>query len=191
MKNVKEYNSFLCSLKQASRDKGKNEILVDDEEQDHKVINFDGVKKNICKLYRGESSYSCDAYLKRNDIRYLIEFKNQSEGNVDVTKIRNKAFDSLALLMMNEDLCRSELAENTVLIIVYNTKGYTPDKSSYQPSPSSDKFARKLKELAGKKGQEVYPVKFGLDKYIGELYRNVYTIDVEVFKKEFIPILFG
>lgn len=48
-----------------------------------------------------------------------------------------------------------------------------------------------MKELAGKKGLESYPVKFGLQPYIGELYRNIYTVDVEVFQNEFFPILFG
>lgn len=191
MKKVKEYRSFLCSLSEVSRDKENHEILIHDEDADHRVVNFDGVKKNICKFYRGDGTCSCDAYLEKNNIRYLIEFKNQGEGNVDVTNIQNKAFDSLALLMMNEDLCRSQLAENTVLIIVYNTKRYIPDKDSYPASPSSDKFARKVKELAGKKGLASYPVKFGLQPYIGELYRNVYTVDVEVFKNEFYPVLFG
>lgn len=191
MKKVKEYRSFLCSLSEVSRDKENHEILIEDDDPHHRVINFDGVKKNICRFYRGEGTCSCDAYLEKDHTRYLIEFKNQSEGNVDVTNIRNKAFDSLALLMMNDDLCRSHLAEHTVLIVVYNEKKYTPDNRSYPSSPSSDKFARKMKELAGKKGLESYPVKFGLQPYIGELYRNIYTVDVEVFQNEFFPILFG
>lgn len=191
MKKVKEYRSFLCSLSEVSRDKENHEILIEDDDPHHRVINFDGVKKNICRFYRGEGTCSCDAYLEKDHTRYLIEFKNQSEGNVDVTNIRNKAFDSLALLMMNDDLCRSHLAEHTVLIVVYNEKKYTPDNRSYPSSPSSDKFARKMKELAGKKGLESYPVKFGLQLYIGELYRNIYTVDVEVFQNEFFPILFG
>lgn len=191
MKKVKEYRSFLCSLSEVSRDKENHEILIEDDDPHHRVINFDGVKKNICRFYRGEGTCSCDAYLEKDHTRYLIEFKNQSEGNVDVTNIRNKAFDSLALLMMNDDLCRSHLAEHTVLIVVYNEKKYTPDNRSYPSSPSSDKFARKMKELAGKKGLESYPVKFGLQPYIGELYRNIYTVDVEMFQNEFFPILFG
>ncbi len=48
-----------------------------------------------------------------------------------------------------------------------------------------------MKELAGKKGLESYSVKFGLHPYIGELYRNIYTVDVEVFINKFYPILFG
>ena len=191
MKKVKEYRSFLCSLSEASRDKENHEIPIHDEDPSHRVVNFDGVKKNICKFYRGEGACSCDAYLENDNIRYLIEFKNQSEGNVDVTNIKNKAFDSMALLMMNDDLCRSHLAEQTVLIVVYNEKKYTPDRSSYPSSPSADKFTRKMKELAGKKGLESYPVKFGLQPYIGEMYHNIYTVDVDVFQNEFFPVLFG
>lgn len=191
MNKVKEYRSFLCSLSEASRDKENHESLIEDDDLNHRVVNFDGVRKNICKFYRGEDTCSCDAYLEKDHIRFLIEFKNQSEGNVDVTNIQNKAFDSLALLMMNDDQCRSHLAEHTVLIVVYNEKKYTPDNRSYPTSPSSNKFVRKMKELAGKKGLESYSVKFGLQPYIGELYRNIYTVDVEVFINKFYPILFG
>lgn len=66
----------------------------------------------------------CDGYLNKNGVRYLIEFKNQAEGNIDKIIIKNKAYDSLSLLAMNENLTREELARDTVLVIVYNNEKY-------------------------------------------------------------------
>ena len=47
MNKVKEYRSFLCSLSEASRDKENHESLIDDDDLDHRVVNFDGVRKNF------------------------------------------------------------------------------------------------------------------------------------------------
>ena len=88
--------------------------------------------------------------------RYVIEFKNQSEGNIDKVKIKNKAFDSISL---NENLTREQIAKDTILVIVYNNERYESKDNSYSPSESIDKFTMKLKSLAKQENWEKYPKK--------------------------------
>ena len=72
MNKVKEYRSFLCSLSEASRDKENHESLIEDDDLNHRVVNFDGVRKNICKFYRGEDTCSCYSNSEKDHIRFLI-----------------------------------------------------------------------------------------------------------------------
>lgn len=188
-----EYNVFSDNLKMVSMDDINKVPLIDDELPEHQMVQFDKVKEKICGEYRGSENSSCDGYFVKDGIRYLIEFKNQAEGRVERFKIRNKAFDSVSLLVMNENITREEIAKSTVLIIVYNNskeKGEADKQSSYNHSDSFDKFSKKLKEFSGKEGLSSYPIKFKLEKYIGTFYKEVYTLDVETFKQEFMPILF-
>lgn len=76
------------------------------------------------------------------------------------------------------------------MIIVYDNQRHIPDASSYNPSESMDKFTQKLKGFAKLTGVDQLPVKFGLDKFNGILYREVHTLGVEDFKKFFYPVLF-
>ena len=191
MKLKEDYRSYLSTLKVVSRDKNSQVSLIEDETKEHRLVNFDGIKKKLCKDFRGDALSSCDGYLTKDGVRYLIEFKNQAEGNIDKTIIKNKAYDSLSLLAMNENLTREELAGETVLIIVFNNEKYVESNRSYQSSDSLDKMTMKLKQLSKKDGLDQYPKKFDTSRYIDQFYKNVYTIDVKVFKKKFINILFS
>lgn len=62
---------------------------------------------------------------------------------------------------------------------------------SYQPSDSLDKMTMKLKKLSKKDELDQYPKKFDSRRYINQFYKNVYTIDIKVFKKKFMDILFS
>lgn len=185
MKLIDNYNLFLGTLTEVSKDKISGTSMIEDNCKSHRLINFDGVKKKICSKFRGEALASCDGMIVHDDIRYIIEFKNQSEGNVDKAQIRNKAFDSLALLALNENLTREEIAENTILIIVYNNEKHKVGNDSYSPSESIDRFTMKLKKLAKKQDWEQYPKKFDTTKYINHFYKQVYTIDLRVFMEVF------
>lgn len=154
MKLIDNYSPYMGTFTEVSRDKTNGNSLITDDY--HKLINFDGVKKKICKYFRGDALSSCDGMILGNDCRYVIEFKNQSEGNVDKAKIKNKAFDSLALIAVNENLTREEISKDTILIIVYNNEKYDKDDKSYSPSKSMDKFAIKLKKLAKMENWDVY-----------------------------------
>lgn len=190
MRIIKDYNIFLCEISKLSWDKEMKMSLIEDEKKQHRMYNFDGIKKQLCKKLRGEKNFSCDAYWEKNGMRYLIEFKNRSEGNIKREHLWNKAYDSFALLLVNENTTREELAKNTILIVVYDNQKNVPNSSSYNPSKSIDKITETLKGYAKLSGINRLPVKFGLDKYKGVLYHDVHTLGVNDFKKYCYPMLF-
>lgn len=190
MRIIEDYNSYLCKISELSWNKQKKMSLIEDNAMQHRMYNFDGIKRTLCKKLRGEQCFSCDAYWEKNDIRYLIEFKNQSEGNIKREYLRNKAYDSIALLLVNENTTREELAKNTILIVVYDNQKNVANSSSYNPSESIDKITKTLKGYAKQTGVNQLPVKFGLDKYKGVLFHEVHTLEVNDFKKYYYPVLF-
>lgn len=190
MRLIDNYSTYLCSISELSWDKDRGISFIQDDEKSHRMYNFDGIKKTICKKIRGEKNFSCDAYWEKNSKKYFIEFKNQAEGNISRENLWNKAYDSAAMVLVNENITREELAQKAVLIIVYDNQRHIPDASSYNPSESMDKFTQKLKGFAKLTGVDQLPVKFGLDKFNGILYREVHTLGVEDFKKFFYPVLF-
>ena len=190
MRIIDNYNMYLCSISELSRDKERGISLIQDNGKSHRMYNFDGIKKTICKKIRGEKNYSCDAYWEKNSKKYFIEFKNQAEGNISRENLWNKAYDSAAMLLINESITREELAQKAVLIIVYNNQSHLFNASSYNPSESMDKFTQKIKGFAKLTGVDQLPVKFGMDKFKDILYHEVHTLGVEDFKKYFYPVLF-
>lgn len=187
MKFINSYNMFLCDLKRLSYDKTSKESLIDDSTDEHRMINFDKVKSKLCKYLRGDANNSCDGYWENEGIRYLIEFKNQCEANVDRVSLKNKAYDSISLLLVNENLTRETLASETILIVVYNDGKYKRNGQTYSSSEAMDKMTQKLKGFAGK-GEKI--VKFGLADLEGKLFKEIHTIQIEEFRNTFYPLLF-
>lgn len=187
-----DYRQCLATLKEVSFDDDKNISLIDDEQKEHRVYNFDGVSKKLCKKLRGEKNFSCDAYYKKSDEdAYLIEFKNQPEGNIDQKKLRNKIYDSITTIVMNEDILPETVIQRTSVIIVYNNEVETlRDESSYSTSEYFSKFSGKLSCLANKQGLDAFEKKFKLVNYRGALFKEVYTIDKADFVHTFIDYLF-
>ncbi|MGN1167770.1 MAG: hypothetical protein ACI4S2_15235 [Lachnospiraceae bacterium] len=189
---IKDYNKYKAFLYEVSYDKEHKISLINDKNQQNKMYNFDAISKEYCREMRGEKNSSCDAYYEKNlNEAYLIEFKNQDEGNIDKRDINNKIHDSVATLVMNENLSRECVAEKTTVIIVYSDQQETDrTDGSYLPSKAYDSFSQKMAELSGKAGIDSYPKKFDLEKYRGILFKEVYTVGKSVFEKEFIDILF-
>lgn len=187
-----DYRQCLATLKEVSFDDDNNISLIDDEQKAHRVYNFDGVSKKLCKKLRGEKNFSCDAYyVKREDDTYLIEFKNQPEGNIDQKKLKNKIYDSITTIVMNEDILPETVIQRTSVIIVYNNEVETlRDESSYSTSEYFSKFSGKLSCLANKQGLDAFEKKFKLVNYRGTLFKEVYTIDKADFVHTFIDYLF-
>lgn len=112
MRFLENYDDYLETLSVLSKpgdkeDKNRKNSernqdgLIEDVDEAHRMYSFDKMKDEICKRFRGEPISSCDAYWLKDGIRYFIEFKNQSEGNIKRTELKKKAFDSIALLSMN------------------------------------------------------------------------------------------
>ena len=58
MRIIDNYNMYLCSISELSRDKERGISLIQDNGKSHRMYNFDGIKKTICKKIRGEKNYS-------------------------------------------------------------------------------------------------------------------------------------
>lgn len=180
---------FAMPISRASYDDAKKQVLVP---RDLIVYNFDDVKEYVCRRLR-DSSYtkSCDAYFKDGQGReYIIEFKNQREEDVPRRALRQKAYDSLYLLLLTfaKEKTVEEAARNTTLIIVYNDHLEEDRKagSHHARSRSFEKMADAVGNLAGKREH----IKFGLAYLKGQLYREIYTLDTEDFSRIFVDGVF-
>ncbi len=178
--------SFAMSIRQASYDDAKREYLV---EHDLPVYNLDDIKEYVCRNLRDNSfTKSVDAYYVREDGReYLIEFKNQNPEDVPRRAIKEKAYDSLYLLLLTFDQRKSleETAKNVSLVVVYNEKASGIYQAThYNKSSSFDKMVQKFGQLA--KAGNSRPIRFGISYLKGRLYREIYTVDVEDFLENFV-----
>lgn len=189
---LKDYKKYIGYLSEVSYDKTNQCSLIEDKEKSHRVYNFDAISEKFYAMTRGEKSFSCDAYYEKSqDDVYLFEFKNQNEGNVDKVEIKNKIYDSVSLLVMNENLPRDVISSKVTAIIVYNNqKGLENSDNGYLPSGSFDRFAYKMAELSGKSGVDNYLKKFDLEKYKGVLFKEVYTVDKNVFEMDLMDHIF-
>lgn len=189
---IQDLRTFKGTLKELSWDKEHRISLVDDEQKNHKLYNMDGIAKQLCRMYGREKLNSCDGYhIAQDGELYLIEFKNQNEGNVDSRDIRNKIFDSISMIVLNENKCRSEICSRMNVIIVYNNSNRKEnDGKSYSSSKAMDQFAEKLAGFSGRKGWERFEKKFHIVEHMNSLVQGIYTVDVRDFEREFVPLLF-
>ena len=189
---IKDYRPYLAKLNQLSYDKEHAMSLIDDDDQRHRMYNFDGISDRFSKKVRGDKNMSCDGYLeKSSQDTFLIEFKNQEEGNIDKRWLKNKIYDSISTLVMNENTTRNDVAGRTKVIIVYNDENkQQKTNSNYSTSHAFNAFSEKMASLAGKKGIDQFDKKFDLVKYKGILFKDVYTVDKKDFEKYFINVLF-
>jgi hypothetical protein len=189
---IEDYNKYKAFFSEVSYDKENKISLINDRNTLHKVYNFDAISDAYCKMLRGEKYMSCDAYYQKNSGEaYLIEFKNQEEGNIDKRNIKNKIHDSVATLVMNEDVPRECVTDKITVIIVYNNEVHDGrTESSYMSSEAYDGFSKKMAELSGMHGLDTYPKKFDLEKYQGFLFKDVYTIGKRAFEEDFVKWIF-
>lgn len=188
---LKKYNN--SSLKDTSKD--KKEYMTNSEKI--KVINFDNLsKKGYSKMLRlkGQSFP-----FKTNDALYLdvennkfifIEFKNGSfsvnEKNFkekELPQLELKIIGSMYILQEITGKSFKELREITDYILVYN-KEKNPhifsavDMGNYivNLGTLNNKKIRNLKE----------GISFGLEKFKGYCFKNVYTYSKEEFEEKFV-----
>lgn len=178
--------AFRMPIRQASYDDAKKQVLVDSALP---VYNFDDIKEYVCRKLRDNSfTRSCDAYYVDDSGReYLIEFKNQKQDDVPRRAVKEKAYDSLYLLLLTFDREKSlaEVVGNVSYMVVYNDRAPDgPKGTRHGHSESFEKLAAKFGELA--KAESPRTVKFGLGYLKGRLYREVYTLDTRDFMRQFV-----
>lgn len=166
--NCDAFNAFRTTLKNTSFDK-ENSIYM--TELTITVVNFDSFIKDYCSRIAPKSGIaicSADAAfnISTSDI-CLVEFKNgailDSKGRLlDAVKvnIRNKVNESLLSLIddFNEPL--DYFRSSASFVLVFND--------------SRTKSRNKIKSHLGRKSSTPI-VLFGLDRYRGFLFKNVYT----------------
>ena len=183
---IKDYRPYLAKLSELSYDREHKVSLIEDEDMSHRMFNFDGISDKFSEKTRGEKNMSCDGYYeKTSQDTYLVEFKNQEEGKID------KIYDSIATVVMNKNVTRTDVAGRVTVIIVYNDANHgEKTDSDYSTSEAFNRFSEKLGELSGRKDVDSLPKKFDLERYKGILFKDVYTVDRRNFEKYFLKILF-
>ena len=189
MINTQEYKIFkdnISTLKETSKDNhdGRCHYMTGSEEE---VINFDGVKEDyISDLGLKYIPGSVDAMLVNSEGAVFIEFKNGRIKSSTVHNIEKKIYDSIAIFT---DITRHTLSYTRNccdLILVYNyEKNKEPEgtdkRTVYRESESKDTLSKMIMEM----GKESY-IKFGLEKFQGYFFRNVYTYSKGEFEEEFL-----
>lgn len=189
---IKDYRPYFAKLCDLSYDKEHGISLINDNDFGHRMYNFDGISDKFCKKVRGEKNMSCDGYLEKTpQDTYLIEFKNQEEGTIDKKWLKNKIYDSVSTIVMNENITRNDVARKTTVIIVYNDDiKQERTNTAYSTSKAFNAFSEKIAMLAGKQEADKLDKKFDLIKYKGILFKDVYTVDKKDFEKYFLSELF-
>ena len=150
------------------------------------VINFDDVKSEYCNpLSLAEIPKSNDAlYINSTTDATFIEFKNGVFDNPKIYSVRKKIYDSLLILFDIIGKNISFTREHMDYILVYNETKNPDPKKRYNPSTSRDEIDSKLLGFAGER-----KINFGLDKFQGYCFRNVYTYTEDEFENEFVKKL--
>ena len=165
------------TLKECSYDSDNKEYMIS---SDLESINFDGLKDKICQnSVCIKSLKSVDAlYLHTEQHHlYLIEFKN---GNIEkkvgskydnsklkIMNIKEKIYDSYLILKHKDILNFTDIKLNFILV-------YNPEKNPDSKVNLSDHLARRSKRNF---------VRFGLNKFKGYLYNDVFTMTPDIFEK--------
>jgi hypothetical protein len=133
------------------------------------VVNFDAFKENIVRKFGlSKSPKSCDALCCINGQFFLIEFKNGKMDKNKVYEIRGKIFESLLLLTEELGVTINYTRNNLTFILVYN--------DSVRHSINSS-LSRKAK---------INDILFGLDSFEKIYFKDVFTMNEDEFKIEFV-----
>lgn len=184
-KNIRK-EDYIKTLKDISYDKCRKEYTTNCM---IKAYAFDSMSKIICKRLRGECLSSCDAFYESKDGDfYFIEFKNEPQGNVKTIEIKNKAFDSCSMLpyTLFLGLPLINVIRNLNLIVVYNNnKRPIRDKDYYNEPGALELLDHDLGIMAGIDDPKP-KLLFNLDRIEGNLYKKIWTINIDAFEKNFI-----
>lgn len=156
-----------------------------------KALDYDNIKKLYSKYTQIHSLKSNDALYDKSNIYefteegeyFFIEFKNgvlvleidkekcNSEKNKKIFEIKEKIYDSVTILLEIIEKDFKFLRKNFSYILVYNE-----EKNSSKSN---------IKLHVSKKAEENI-IKFGLGKFKGYFFKNVYTCTVKEFENKFL-----
>ena len=203
------------TLKDASYDSSHKEYMT---ECDIKVLNFDRIKGHYINKYLSGINpdlKSNDVLCFSKEGLVFIEFKNGCIDAVENNKIILKIYDSLFIffevcseLGFSKQIVQNSITysrKNIEYILVYNKDRYNVQKGKLKDTPQTMKGVERQLEKAGEKIEREKLqhsisrdsilkrygkiILFGLDRYKGYLFKNVYTLTKEEFNNKFVPRL--
>ncbi|MBR1742348.1 MAG: hypothetical protein IJ733_10890 [Lachnospiraceae bacterium] len=178
---MKKYKKTIAECSKS--DSGK--ALIDDETE---VYSLDYYAEDLGKTYRSKKKYpaSVDAFLMTEDHRFVfMEFKNARKSKITYHQLASKTFDSmyLAQLFLGGKYSLETMAKSSALFVVYQD-GLDDESQKENDSASFERFKEKVGELAKISENHVL---FDLEKFKGWLYKDIYTIGQDEFRKSFLP----
>ena len=125
-------------------------------------------------------------HIRDNEHIYLIEFKNARKSRISKKWLHEKAYDSIFTLQLAffPNWSLEELKKRVSLIFVYNDDGVIEKE---QESAAFDALKDKMYALSGG-GRNVL---FGLDIFRDVIYKQVLTVEKNVFMSEIHQCIFG
>ena len=181
--NISIFESNRSTLKETSLDKDKHYYMVDSLLE---VIDFDKVKENyISGIKLEEIPKSCDAFYKKDDKLFFIEFKN---GKVLTFDIRKKIYDSILIFndIVKCNIC--DTRKEIEFILVYNEEVNKNNKEckefpgkKIQESKSFKKISDSFSKLGNK---EI--LKFKLGDFQNYLLKDLHTYTENEFQEKFL-----
>ncbi|MCI9082874.1 MAG: hypothetical protein HFI70_11405 [Lachnospiraceae bacterium] len=176
-------NKIYSTLQKRSEDDQGN-YFIDSQQE---VLDFDEITQEVADQYRNKKPVaSCDAlYVKDDSHIYLIELKNARRSRIGKNFFKQKAYASVWTLMaaFYQDLSLEELKERLYLVVVFNDEEIIEKE---QESQYFQAFKKKVGQLAGEKES----ILFGMDIYKGTFYKDVYTVEKNVFLKQMYQDIF-
>ncbi|MCH3915890.1 MAG: hypothetical protein LKE40_00055 [Spirochaetia bacterium] len=173
----------LCNYKsllaQTSLNTASMESLLDSGTE---VYDFDKLAETLSGLRGDEALNSCDAYFEKDDKIYLFEFKDQPRCNIPNKVIQQKAFDSVAQLLMSWKNGDSQqiVSSKLVLFVIFNS----------EKERSYEKTSKKIYTMAYPHSQEE-PCYFGLDSsMLKEYFVRIHTISIDCFIEKIYAVDF-
>lgn len=176
------FKTNLQKLSKLSRDDTNNVIMICSEIE---AVNYDNVKnkyskyKKIYNLKSNDVLYEKSKNYKFNskDEYFFIEFKNGKINNKNefdnkiIFEIKEKIYDSVIILLELIEKDFEYLRNNFSYILVYNE------------IKNSSKEKIKMHIIEKSQGDII---KFGLDKFKGYLFKEVYTCTEKEFESKFL-----
>ena len=174
MKNLNEYRT---TLQEASWDDRNKKDMTSSKLS---VINFDNLKKDYVENLKLSQIKSNDALFVNNGDYTFIEFKNGKIDNTEkVFKIYSKIYDSI-IICLDLDICQGtieNMRNKMTYILVYNKACRHTEKFE----GSENNFLENM--LISSKTERI---RFGLRKFKGYCFKNVYTYSKEDFETKFL-----
>lgn len=138
--------------------------------------------------YKRKLSSADGLYIDDDGKIYFFEFKNAPHGHIGSKNIHMKMHDSILTWQIynNSNLSLDELMLRSSYFVIYNDSRYKGEREN--KSPSFEKIKQSYRRFS-KIDDE--PLLWGVDIFKNSFYKEIHTIDVELFEKKYAPKIFN